>query len=217
MFLRNFPLRKAMRTFFANRRIFGIAVGGKRSYAAGMSEFAELVDAHYQALYRFGYSLTRSPDRAADLVQETFCIWAEKNSQLRDRSKAKTWLFTTLHREFLGQRRKMARFSDEPIDENSLGAEAGGEDDAERQMDGQRAVELLREMDEIYQAPLALFYLQQHSYKEIAEILDVPIGTVMSRLSRGKELLRKRMVAEPSSGPKNLVDVNPELFQNNNG
>ncbi len=182
-----------------------------------MSEFVELVDAHYQALYRFGYSLTRSPDRAADLVQETFCIWAEKNSQLRDRSKAKTWLFTTLHREFLGQRRKMARFSDEPIDENSLGAEASGEDDAERQMDGQRAVELLREMDEIYQAPLALFYLQQHSYKEIAEILDVPIGTVMSRLSRGKELLRKRMVAEPSSGPKNLVDVNPELFQNNNG
>jgi RNA polymerase sigma-70 factor (ECF subfamily) len=206
-----------MGTFFANRRIFGIAVGGKRSYAADMSEFAELVDAHYQALYRFGYSLTRSPDRAADLVQETFCIWAEKNSQLRDRSKAKTWLFTTLHREFLGQRRKMARFSDEPIDENSLGAEAGGENDAERQMDGQRAVELLREMDEIYQAPLALFYLQQHSYKEIAEILDVPIGTVMSRLSRGKELLRKRMVAEPSSGPKNLVDVNPELFQNNNG
>jgi RNA polymerase sigma factor (sigma-70 family) len=182
-----------------------------------MSEFAELVDSHYQALYRFGYSLTRSPDRAADLVQETFCIWAEKNSQLRDRSKAKTWLFTTLHREFLGQRRKLARFSDEPIDENALGAETGSEDDAERQMDGQRAVELLGEMDEIYQAPLALFYLQQHSYKEIAEILDVPIGTVMSRLSRGKELLRKRMVTEPSSGPKKLVDMNPELFEKSNG
>ena len=182
-----------------------------------MSEFAELVDAHYQALYRFGYSLTRSPDRAADLVQETFCIWAEKNAQLRDRSKAKTWLFTTLHREFLGQRRKMSRFSDEPLDENLMGAEAGAEDDAERQMDGHRAVELLSEMDEMYSAPLALFYLQQHSYKEIAEILDVPIGTVMSRLSRGKEMLRKRMVAEPSSGPKNLVDVKPELFARNNG
>jgi RNA polymerase sigma factor (sigma-70 family) len=182
-----------------------------------MSEFAELVDAHYQGLYRFGYSLTRSPDRAADLVQETFCIWAAKNAQLRDRSKAKTWLFTTLHREFLGQRRKMSRFSDEPLDENLMGAEAGSDDDAERQMDGHRAVELLGEMDEMYSAPLALFYLQQHSYKEIAEILDVPIGTVMSRLSRGKEMLRKRMVAEPSSGPKNLVDVKPELFVRNNG
>ncbi len=182
-----------------------------------MSEFGELVDAHYQALYRFGYSLTRSPDRAADLVQETFCIWAEKNSQLRDRSKAKTWLFTTLHREFLGQRRKMSRFSDEPVDEAMMAAASGSEDDAERHMDGHRAVELLGDMEEMYRAPLALFYLQQHSYKEIAEILDVPIGTVMSRLSRGKEMLRKKMVKEPSSGPKNLVDVNPELFQKNHG
>ncbi len=182
-----------------------------------MSEFGQLIDAHYEALYRFGYSLTRSPDRAADLVQETFCIWAEKNSQLRDRSKAKTWLFTTLHREFLGQRRKMARFSDEPLDEGMLVTTASNDDGAERQMDGHRAVELLGEMDEIYQAPLALFYLQQHSYKEIAEILDVPIGTVMSRLSRGKDMLRKKMVSEPSSGPKNLVDENPGLFQKNHG
>ena len=181
-----------------------------------MSEFAELVDAQYQPLYRFGYSLTRCPERAADLVQETFCIWAEKNAQLKDRSKAKTWLFTTLHREFLGQRRKMARFSDEPLDEG-IATEPSPDDGADRQMDGHRAVELLGEMDEMYRAPLALFYLQQHSYKEIAEILDVPIGTVMSRLSRGKDMLRKRMVAEPSSGPKNLVDVNPELFQKKNG
>ena len=197
--------------------LFGIALGGIRSYAPAMSEFGELVDAHYEALYRFGYSLTRSPDRAADLVQETFCIWAEKNAQLRDRSKAKTWLFTTLHREFLGQRRKLSRFSDEPLDEGMMAAAMNGEEDAERQMDGHRAVELLGEMDEMYQAPLALFYIQQHSYKEIAEILSVPIGTVMSRLSRGKEMLRKKMVKEPSSGPKNLVDVNPELFQKNHG
>ena len=44
-----------------------------------MSEFAELVDVHYQALFRFGMSLTRDVDRASDLVQETFCIWAAKN------------------------------------------------------------------------------------------------------------------------------------------
>jgi RNA polymerase sigma-70 factor (ECF subfamily) len=180
-----------------------------------MSEFGDLVDAHYEALYRFGYSLTRSPDRAADLVQETFCIWAEKNAQLRDRSKAKTWLFTTLHREFLGQRRKLARFSDEPVDDNISEQRESGLEGAERQMDGKRAVELLGEMDEMYRAPLALFYLQQHSYKEIAEILEVPIGTVMSRLSRGKEMLRKRMASEPSSGPKKLVETNPGLFRNN--
>jgi RNA polymerase sigma-70 factor (ECF subfamily) len=182
-----------------------------------MSEFAELVDTYYQALYRFGYSLTRSPDHAADLVQETFCIWAEKNAQLRDRSKAKTWLFTTLHREFLGQRRKSARYSDEPLDEKFAAETHDSSEDAERQMDGQRAMNLLSEMEEMFRAPLALFYLQQHSYKEIAEILDVPIGTVMSRLSRGKEMLRKKMSSEPSSGPKNLVEMNPELFSKHHG
>lgn len=190
---------------------------GKCLLEESMSEFADLVDAYYEALYRFGYSLTRNPEHAADLVQETFCIWAAKNEQLRDRSKAKTWLFTTLHREFLGQRRKQARFSDEPLDDNVEQEVSGNDERADRQMDGQRVVELLGEMDEMYQAPLALFYLQQHSYKEIAEILDVPIGTVMSRLSRGKELLRKRMTSEPSSAPKNLIDVNPEIFKKHHG
>jgi len=175
-----------------------------------MSEFAELVDAHYQALFRFGMSLTRDVDRASDLVQETFCIWAAKNSQLRDRSKAKTWLFTTLHREFLTQRRRAAKFSDEPLDEEKSAAVFAPEEDAERQMDGQRALELLGALDESYRAPLALFYLQQHSYKEIAEILDIPIGTVMSRLSRGKEILRQRMSAEPSSAPRNILQIQRE-------
>ena len=162
-----------------------------------MSEFAELVDAHYQALFRFGMSLTHNVDRASDLVQETFCIWAAKNAQLRDRSKAKTWLFTTLHREFLNQRRRAARFSDEPLDEAKAEAVLAPDDDAERQMDGQRAMELLVSLEEAYRAPLALFYLQQHSYKEIAEILDIPIGTVMSRLSRAREKLRALMHGTP--------------------
>ena len=174
-----------------------------------MSEFADLVDAHYQALFRFGMSLTRDVERASDLVQETFCIWAAKNSQLRDRSKAKTWLFTTLHREFLNQRRRASRFSDEPLDEAAMEASVGSEEDAERHMDGNRAMELLGRLDETYRAPVALFYLQQHSYKEIAEILDIPIGTVMSRLSRGKEMLRRQMTAEPSSAPKNILNIDP--------
>ncbi len=182
-----------------------------------MSEFEELVDAHYQALYRFGMSLARDADTAADLVQETFCIWAAKGGQLKDRSKAKTWLFTTLHREFLSQRRRASKYSDEPVAEDSAEAAAPSQEDAERQMDGQRAMELLGALDETYRVPLALFYLQQHSYKEIAEILDVPIGTVMSRLSRGKEMLRKRMTAEPSSAPKNILQLQPGGLKQSHG
>ncbi|BCU76691.1 RNA polymerase sigma factor [Luteolibacter sp. LG18] len=181
-----------------------------------MSEFQELVDAHYQPLFRFAVSLTRDPDRAADLVQETFCTWAEKGDQLRDRSKAKTWLFTTLHREFLGQRRRASRYSDEPV-ESLHGTLASSEDDPDRQMDGQRALELLGSLDETFRAPLALFYLQQHSYKEIAEILEIPIGTVMSRIARAKDMLRRQMTAEPASAPKNILQLNPEALRQHHG
>jgi RNA polymerase sigma-70 factor (ECF subfamily) len=182
-----------------------------------MSEFEDLVDAHYQALYRFAMSMTRDAATAADLVQETFCIWAAKGHQLQDRSKAKTWLFTTLHREFLSLRRRASRFSDEPLDEATAEALTGPEDDADRQLDGQRALELLGSLEEIYRAPITLFYLQQHSYKDIAEILDVPIGTIMSRLSRGKEMLRRKMTAEPSSAPKNILQIQNDNPRQNHG
>jgi RNA polymerase sigma-70 factor (ECF subfamily) len=155
-----------------------------------MSEFQELVDAHYQALFRFAMSLTRDEDRACDLVQETFCIWAEKNAQLR----------------------RSSRYSDVSFEEAAEKIPASGEDHADRQLDGQRAMELLGSLDETFRAPLVLFYLQQHSYKEIAEILEIPIGTVMSRISRGKELLRRQMTAEPASAPKNILQLEPETL-----
>ena len=171
--------------------------------------FEHAVTSCYEPLYRFALGLSRSEADAADLTQRAFERFGEKSGMLRDPAKAKTWLFTTLHREFLNQRRRASRFSDEPLDEAAMEASVGSEEDAERHMDGNRAMELLGRLDETYRAPVALFYLQQHSYKEIAEILDIPIGTVMSRLSRGKEMLRRQMTAEPSSAPKNILNIDP--------
>jgi len=180
-----------------------------------MTEFEELVDAHYQPLYRFGLSLAKNPDRAADLVQQTFVIWAEKGYQLKDRSKAKTWLFTTLYREHLGHARRQTRYPETELGdaEHQLPSHAP---DADRKMDGQRAIELLGELDESFRAPLSLFYLQQHTYKEIAGILDVPIGTVMSRISRGKEQLRRRMADEPAKVPGKIIDFNSKTLKKSN-
>lgn len=178
-----------------------------------MTEFEELVDAHYQPLYRFAYSLAKNPDGASDLVQQTFCIWAEKGHQLKDRSKAKSWLFTTLFREHLGQSRRQSRYSDSDIEEIEYQLPVH-EDGTDRKLDAQSAVKMLGEMDEVFRAPLTLFYLQQHSYKEIAEILDVPIGTIMSRISRGKSQLRKKMQKEPSSTPQKVIKMNPNTLEN---
>ncbi len=178
-----------------------------------MSEFEELVDAYYQPLYRFAYSLAKNPDGASDLVQQTFCIWAQKGHQLKDPSKAKSWLFTTLFREHLGQSRRQSRYSDSDIDDIEYQLPAH-EDHSDRKLDAESAVKLLGEMDEIFRAPLTLFYLQQHSYKEIAEILSVPIGTVMSRISRGKNQLRKKMAKEPATTGEKVIKINPNSLKN---
>src|SRR5258707_7880843 len=73
-------------------------------------DFESLVEQYYRSLYQFAFSLTQSESDACDLTQQTFYIWATKGHQLRDLSKVKTWLFTTLHREFLEHRRKQTRF-----------------------------------------------------------------------------------------------------------
>ena len=153
--------------------------------------FENVVNAHYEPLYRFALSLSRSEADAGDLVQQTFYRWATKGGQLRDRSKVKSWLFTTLYREFLGQRRHEDKFPQVEIsteDGRELAAESPSPD---KHLDGAGVMSALQRLDETYRAPLALFYLEEHSYREIAEILEIPIGTVMSRISRGKELLRK--------------------------
>src|SRR5262245_23846944 len=81
------------------------------------ADFESLVDAFYPSLYRFAFSLTRMESEARDLTQETFYIWAIKGHQLHDASKAKSWLFTTLHREYLGRRRKTIRFPQLELDQ----------------------------------------------------------------------------------------------------
>lgn len=161
--------------------------------------FENVVNAHYEPLYRFALSLARSEADAGDLVQQTFYRWAAKGDQLRDKSKAKSWLFTTLHREFLGQRRHEDKFPKVEISTVDNMELATNSPLPGKQLDGASVVESLRRIDEIYRAPLTLFYLEEHSYREIAEILEVPIGTVMSRISRGKELLRKIILEKETS------------------
>ena len=161
--------------------------------------FIQLVDAHYAPLYRFALSLARREADACDLVQQTFFIWAKRGHQLREDTKAKTWLFTTLYREFLRGRRRDQRV--QSIEELPEGAEdvAAEEIDHARRLDGSQIVDALQQVDEVYRAPLVLFYLQDMSYHEIAETLDVPIGTVMSRLSRGKIRLRRLLVQKETA------------------
>ena len=143
-------------------------------------------------LYRFALSLSRRESDAADLTQQTFLLWAKKGHQLRDPGKVKTWLFTSLYREFLGRKRQQDRFVDVENNPEAISAQVVPAT-VVNQMDGEIVQRALLALEEIYRTPLTLFYLEQHSYKEIAATLEIPIGTVMSRISRGKDQLRKAL------------------------
>ena len=171
-------------------------------------DFQQLVDQQYAPLFRFALSLSRSEADAADLTQQTFFLWASKGYQLRDRSKAESWLFTTLYREFLNRRRHEIRFPEIQLDE-------AREDDVSilpdvNALDGGSIMRALGAVEEPFRAALTLFYLEQFSYQEIADVLDVPIGTVMSRLSRGKAQLRQRLLSKQEMADQKVVPFQSE-------
>src|SRR6476661_3041944 len=124
----------------------------------GQLDFEQLVGLHYVPLYRFALSLTRKESDACDLTQQTFYIWANKGHQLRDSSKVKSWLFTTLHREFLESRRRQTRF---PHYELSLveGELPPVSPARLNQLDFAQVLKALGRVDATYQAPLVLFYI----------------------------------------------------------
>jgi RNA polymerase sigma factor (sigma-70 family) len=100
----------------------------------------------------------------------------------------KTWLFTTLYREFLKTQRRQQRFPHVALSEVDVELPAVPAHVVE-QLDWRTLVQYFAQIEAAYRAPLVLFYLEDHSYAEIAEMLAVPVGTVMSRLSCGRQKL----------------------------
>jgi len=167
--------------------------------------FEEIVNAYYQPLYRFAFTLTRSEAQAWDLTQETFRKFASKGHQLTAQAKAKSWLFTTLYREFIDTHRRDSRL--EPLDDGDHELNSVAVADQAEKFDGTLAREALLQIDPVFRAPLVLFYLQDLTYREIADVLKLPLGTVMSRISRGRAMLRE-LLTEPAPANR-IVPLTP--------
>lgn len=170
--------------------------------------FEELVELYYMKLYRFAYTLAHDESTASDLVQQTFLIWATKGHQLRDLSKTKTWLFTTLYREFLGMRKKEVKFPSFHLETVQHEIPPITPDMIDR-IDYKTVVDALERIEETFRMPLILFYLEDHSYQEIADALNIPIGTVMSRLARGREHVFRILADFYSETPGKMIRLNP--------
>jgi RNA polymerase sigma-70 factor, ECF subfamily len=175
-------------------------------------QFEAIVSEHYEPLYRFAMSLTRAESDARDLTQHTFEIWARKGHQLRDITKVKTWLYTTLHRAFLQARRTQGRFPHQDLEEVIEQLPDVSPVLSDR-VDSLQVLPSLAKVDQAYQAAVALFYLEDYAYKDIAVILDVPVGTIKSRIARGIAQLRELLLSDESraSTPLNADTQNGAL------
>jgi RNA polymerase sigma factor (sigma-70 family) len=139
---------------------------------------------------RFAVWLTRDPSSADDLVQSSLekalSRWADK----RPEGDLRAWLFSILYRQFVDAHRRSRRYS------RMLELFTGGRDDhyepsVERTVVAQSTLEAFGLLNTEQRALLLWVSVEGLSYKEVAEILDVPVGTVMSRLSRARQALRQ--------------------------
>lgn len=159
------------------------------SDSSSQPDIRQLIDEHYEMLFRFGWRLSGSREDAEDLTQQTFLTAHRKLHQLQDPEAAKSWLCTILRRRFLrtvGQ----SPLSLDVIPEPDTTSEAVLDT-----FDSESLQAALQDLPEEFRTPIILFYLGEFSYNEIAEQMEVPLGTVMSRLARGREHLKQKLIA----------------------
>ncbi len=174
--------------------------------AAGR-EFAALVEAHLDGLYGAALRLTRNRDAAEDLVQETFLKAWRSFYTFQPGTNARAWLYRIMMNAYIDSYRKAGRepeiVDQEDVEELYLYSRVQESEELRRQGNPEE-IALQRVMDadveaalqslpETFRAAVILADLEGFSYREIAQILDIPIGTVMSRLFRGRRLLQKAL------------------------
>ena len=158
---------------------------------------------HIRSMYNFGYRLTLDQDDAKDLVQDTYLKAYRFIESFQKGTNAKAWLFRILKNSFINDYRKKSK---EPskVDYQEVETYYNSED-VDRQITPDLRVEALKDMigDEIsnalnaldvdFRTVIILCDLEGFKYEEMAKILDIPIGTVRSRLHRARQLLKEKL------------------------
>ena len=174
---------------------------------ADQATFAEDAMPLMDGLYSAALRMTRNAADAEDLVQETYLKAFDAYERFETGTNLKAWMYRILTNSYINAYRKKQRRPDESdideIEDLYLYRRLGGAESAVLsrsaedellEMLGEDEVKLaLEDLPEHYRMPILLADVEGFAYKEIAEILDVPIGTVMSRLHRGRKQLQKRL------------------------
>lgn len=170
-------------------------------------EFSSEALSYIDALYGTALRLTRRPQDAEDLVQDTYLKAFRASSQFQRGTNLKAWLFTILHNTFRNVRRHDGR---NPVDVNSetveQAADIRGDERTPEQLLTRATLDsdlqaALDELPDTFRQAVWLRDVEEFSYADIARIVDVPIGTVMSRISRGRRMLYERLAPKRSGAP----------------
>ena len=158
-------------------------------------EVKEYLLPHVDLIFRCACRLTRKAHDAEDLTQETFYYAIKRFSQLKDRDKAKNWLFSILRNLFLKELEKGKKRIDIEFESvsNTISGKVNIEEDHLKAETARILRTVLNKLDDRLKGPIEMFYFEKLSYKEIAKCLDLPIGTVMSRIARGKVYIRREL------------------------
>ncbi len=174
---------------------------------ADQARFAELATPYMDPLYSAALRMTRNPADAEDLVQETFLRAYRGFGGFKDGTNLKAWLYKILTNTFINTYRAKKRRPEETefddVEDYALYGRMGGLEAAEAERTPETEVlesmpdevvkEALESLPEQFRMAVLLADVEGFSYKEIADIMDVPIGTVMSRLHRGRKALQRRL------------------------
>ena len=157
-------------------------------------EARKLLERHRARLYRVAYAWSHNPALADDLVQETLTKAMQKVSQLRDKSAGEAWLFSILSNCYYDHFRRNRETED--IDNLGLAHERTPESENSRLETVQKVRSAITRLSEGQRQVVTLVDLEGFSYVEVANILSIPIGTVMSRLCRARNALRGHLLDE---------------------
>lgn len=156
-------------------------------------------------LYGFALALARDRSAAEDLVQETFLRALSARRRASPGENIRGWLFTILHNVWkneLRRRRPEAREDAAELGDNLAAPDAGPEESLERSERNGRLGEAIESLPRPFREVVVLRWLEEFSYRDIADILGCPAGTVMSRLARARTILRRRLAPVGETGER---------------
>jgi len=166
-------------------------------------KFKDITYGYFDGLYRMAFARLSSAEDAEDVVQETYLKAFRAFDTFREGTNSKAWLIRILVNSIRDHIRKDGRtVQSVPLDESIQSSNSHFPNPEELLCRNEIDPELqsaLRSLPETFLTPFLLRELQALSYREIATALDIPIGTVMSRLSRARDMLRKSLVTSQSA------------------